>query len=494
MTRESQRSTFPWLAVLSALTFLGLIRWVNLDLPLDRDEGELATLAWLWRSGAGVPYRDWLHQKPPLAIAMALLGQLWRSDGALGLRLVAWVWSSLTLLTLAFLAYGLAARHSNLDTAESSDQPRRWAWGAAWVYAALASGVRTQALAANTETFLILPSVLAVACWMLPQRAGVWSALAAGSWLGVACLAKPVTLPLLLVLPFLNCSESLSGWRAWGWMSLGVAWPWVLVLWGFAHAQAAADLWRCVISYNMSYVASGASGSLLRAWGLSRWLAPELSAALALTLWGLWRTRRHAAGLALGLWFLAALVGVASGGRYYPHYALLLLAPLALASAVGLAQLPKWAACVGLGAILGGVALSAWPVWSASSAQERSLRLYGVPLLAQGAELGALIAQRSPADSRLFIWGSEAQLYYYSQRIPASRFLYNYPLTGEAPAWANGETEYLNGLRDPRTRVAVLTEPLSLEQPIQRDLIETLENSYWRLPSRPGFIVALRRD
>jgi len=36
-------------------------------LALDRDEGEYATLAWAWMQGLGIPYRDFLEQKPPLA-------------------------------------------------------------------------------------------------------------------------------------------------------------------------------------------------------------------------------------------------------------------------------------------------------------------------------------------------------------------------------------------------------------------------------------------
>lgn len=486
---QSREHAFPFLGVLGAWAAFSTLRWLCLDLPLDRDEGELATLAWLWRSEHGVPYRDWLHQKPPLGIALALLGQLWRTDGVEGLRLVAWVWTSLSLWAFVGLAYGLGAR----CVARTGISPRRWALGAAWVFAALASGARSQALSASTESFLILPAILAVACWALPERPGRWSALAAGSWLGLASLAKPVALPLLL-LPWLHKPAALPRWRAALWMALGAAWPWALVLGGMAHAAAAAALWDCAINYNLAYAAQGATGAMNRAWGLSRWLAPELGLAALFAGWGFWCLRGSRASWLLWAWLLAALLGLAAGGRYYPHYSLLLLAPLALAAAAGLAALPRWAGNLGAAGILLSVSISAWPVWSASSGPERSQRLFGTTLMAQGRELGVLIAQRSGPGERLFIWGSEAELYYYSQRVPATRFLYHYPFTGEAPAWPEGDAELIAGLRDPRTRVAVLTQGLDRERSPQRDLIETLDDSYSPLPSRPGAIVALRHD
>src|ERR1700677_3188567 len=99
-----------WAWACGAAAAAVLLRLPSLNLLLDRDEGEYATLAWLWRSGAGLPYRDWLEQKPPLAIAMNALAQAFRGDGVLGLRLLSLAWIVATVLGLFFLVDLMARR------------------------------------------------------------------------------------------------------------------------------------------------------------------------------------------------------------------------------------------------------------------------------------------------------------------------------------------------------------------------------------------------
>jgi len=42
--------------------------------------------------------------------------------------------------------------------------------------------------------------------------------------------------------------------------------------------------------------------------------------------------------------------------------------------------------------------------------------------------MGRRLEERSPADEKLFNWGLETELYFYSKRRPATRYLVNYPM------------------------------------------------------------------
>ena len=159
-----------------------LVRLPSLNLLLDRDEGEYATLGWLWRSGAGLPYRDWLEQKPPLAWLVNAWAQAWFPDGVGGLRLLALLWVAATALAL-FAVVDAVGRRGGLGSKLASDGTSRLrAAGLAGLAAALLlSACRSQGIAANTETWQTLPLVLAVgALFAGPDSPGPRRCLAAG--------------------------------------------------------------------------------------------------------------------------------------------------------------------------------------------------------------------------------------------------------------------------------------------------------------------------
>ncbi|HXC62954.1 MAG TPA: hypothetical protein VNZ67_01285, partial [bacterium] len=147
-----------------AALLAALLRLPALRLLLDRDEGEFATLAWLWRAGKGTPYRDWIEQKPPLALLPHWLAQAcFSADPVLGLRWISLAWSSATVLA-AFglvLALGRAGRLGGRLRLTPSRLTLAAGLGAL-LAALLANQVRSQAVAANTETWQTLPLVAAL--------------------------------------------------------------------------------------------------------------------------------------------------------------------------------------------------------------------------------------------------------------------------------------------------------------------------------------------
>jgi hypothetical protein len=105
----------------------------------------------------------------------------------------------------------------------------------------------------------------------------------------------------------------------------------------------------------------------------------------------------------------------------------------------------------------------------------------------------ARLRELCPPSSNLFIWGDEAELYYLAQRRPATRFLFTYPFTGEAPPWPDGQGEMLAGLMDYNTGAAVMSKPLDPGDPFQKNLLDGLRQQYVPEAGVPGFLLGARK-
>jgi len=498
-----------WRWGLAAGLLAALLRLPALRLLLDRDEGEFATLAWLWRAGRGVPYRDWLEQKPPLTLLPHALAQAcFSGDPVLGLRWISLLWSVATVVALfgLVLALGRAGRlGGRLRLA-----PRRLAVAAglgALVAAVLANHVRTQALAANTETWQTLPLLGALAVFFLPSpdSAGPRRWLLGGVLLGLGSLFKQPLLAGVLFLPWAAYDPRQGLWKPTLWTSLGAALPWALATACFAVQGAQWDFLNCTLAYNQGYVAQGQSGAWLRLLGLARGLGPSLAGVLGLAVLG-WRAlgRDGAPRRMVAAWLAMGLAALAASGRYYPHYALLLLAPLALLAGFGLVDLwSPWpgrrvpGAALALRGVLLALAVGSYFVedaglWLKTNPADATLYVYHVRTFATAPDAAAEVQRLCPPQQRLFIWGDEAELYFLSRREPATRFLFLYPFTGEAPPWPGGDEQLLGGLRSLGTGAAAMTRPLDPEQPLQSQILDELHDHFVGKTQVPGWILGGR--
>ncbi len=495
---------FVWAA--AAAAFALALRLPSLNLLLDRDEGEYATLAWLWRRGLGVPYRDFLEQKPPLATAMYALAQALFRDGVHGLRILSAGWTAAAAVALFLLVERLGERGRLGERMARDPRARAAAAGfGALAAGALFSCARAQGLAANTESWQALPLTGAFALAFAGDAdPGAVRLLGAGACLGAASLFKQPVLCGVALLPWAMGPRGRG--RAAAWIAAGALLPWVAAWALLQRWGAGSDFLDCVLVYDRGYVLQGISGALPRALGLARWLLPEWGAFAALAWLG-WRALGRA-GAPRGpwaAWLGVGLVSLAASGRFYPHYALTLAPPVAVLAGLGLAGLleglPGWSPRrfprflrVGLlaWAVLGYVHCDAG-LWLRPGAAQRTLRLYGVTSFANAPEAAARIRRLCPADKALFLWGDDAELYYLARRRPANRFLFVYPFTGEAPPWPGGEEELLGSLLAPSTGAAALTLPLKGEVPLQKALLDGLEAQYVPDPGVPGFLLGARR-
>lgn len=173
---------------------------------------------------------------------------------------------------------------------------------------------------------------------------------------------------------------------------------------------------------------------------------------------------RRSAEIYLLAWLVFSLGAAMAGGRGYDHYFFPVLAPAA------------WLAALIPGRIISAISSSQPPrvPWRVAGILFGLFLLLGViykPLTARqyppddpdpAQRVSEYIRRQSSSADRLFVWGFNPDIYYYSNRLPATRFLYCTFQTGLIP-WSNiGE--------DVDTTYAIV--PGSMDQLIA-DLIKT---------------------
>src|ERR1044071_6184010 len=104
----------------SLLLLVAALRTPLLSIPLERDEGEYAYIA--WRLGYNeLPYRDWVDQKPPAVFYAYRLALSLPFEPVRAIHFIALLFSAASVCALFFLALRFMDRF--------------WAWMAAALFA-----------------------------------------------------------------------------------------------------------------------------------------------------------------------------------------------------------------------------------------------------------------------------------------------------------------------------------------------------------------------
>jgi hypothetical protein len=128
----------------------------------------------------------------------------------------------------------------------------------------------------------------------------------------------------------------------------------------------------------------------------------------------------------LGL-LAASAIGAAAGARFYPHYYVQLIPPLALLAASYYARLwsrtiqpPHWL-------LRPGVTYA----WLALTVITFSIiHWIGLAPRRSPSEVGRYLFTHSNPEDRIFVWGQKMNIYLEAHRRPASRYITTFPLTG----------------------------------------------------------------
>jgi hypothetical protein len=382
---------------------------------LNIDESDFALVAKRMLQGA-VPYLEVADIKPPLAYVAFLPAGMAGGLSIFPVQVLGVLWVLATGLVLA-----RAARRLTGDDLAAGCAP--------WL---VLLATLCDVPSVSTELLMALPAAGALYFFVRAETGGSAGDQAlAGFCIGLASLFRHQAGILLAAFGLALCWHALRERNPYGLLrpaalALGFAVPWAAACAIFAAAGAFPEFWDWVVTRNLRYVPGGtARDSLARAA-----VAIPLCVGSAIVPWVL-ATRetlrptirgRARTGIVLSLWL--SWIAVSAGGRFYEHYFLQFIAPLALLAAPAAAALVRsWADCsrarrrmVVLACVLPALVLLAYSygrgLAGAYPGQEPRAR-----------ELAAWLERNTAPDERLFIWGHYSPIYYLSGRLPGTRYL-----------------------------------------------------------------------
>ncbi len=517
-----------WVAAALLVALFGLVAWIRGGEPLGVDQGLFACFG-RWVPDGWLPYRDIWDSKPPLILytyplAFTLLG---RSVAAL------WAFESLWLLATAFLA-ARAARRA-LGVAEA------WIAPVLLVVGTWAPGFGAYEARAQAEEFLAI-FLLGAFLLLLPRdgedgpvRPGPGRVFLAGLLTGLATLYK---VPAAVVLP--AWAAGLADRRAPGrtardvvLLAAGTALPWALAAGWFAAHGALHDMVEAAFLYNRVYARVLGEGlSLVSIAGamvaqLFRAL-PMVSLAGVVGLVAVLARRRSAAAFLAG-WFLLAAVAVVLERQLAGYHFLLVVPPLALLAAHGLAMIgrtlrePGRARAAAALAALALLVAAGWGgiAWLRAYRADALFRVGGLDERAylrgfyssqftalEQRALADAVRRRTRPGEGILVWGLEPGLYFLADRHPTTRYPFHHLLLTEAPlsrafpGLAERRRRFLERLRrDPPALVLVGRDDVSFFEPfdsmtqlLRFEELRAFVFGHYRRAGRVGHFVLFERN
>ena len=372
----------------------------------------------------GRPYADAVERKPPLlfwtyAAIFKVAGEFnWKA-----LHIVALMWTLCAMAGLYAIGSELFDRNTGLIAALFYCVFQPW-----WTW---------KTLSFDGEMVMNLPIIWA---WAIAFRRSSsrlrLELFAAGALLATAFLLKQpaaiaaVPLGIYLLLPSYRVSRSLTRTNSiihattlttGFFVTLGLA---AIVLWkqGILHE---AFYWT-ITDHDIPHV-FWQKGIVITLAFLGACLPVVFGAIMACRDKGeIWAGRTPERTALLGL-LAASAIGAAAGARFYPHYYVQLIPPLALLAAPYYARLwsgaiepPYW--------LLRPRLTYAWLVLTViafSIVHWAGLAQRRVP-----SEEGRYLFTHSAPDDRIFVWGQSEGIYLDAHRRPACRYITTFPLTG----------------------------------------------------------------
>ena len=471
----SARPASAGVAVATALLLLPRL-WE----PLGRDQAVFALVGRLWWADRW-PYRDVFEHKPPgLLAAYALVAPL----GDAGPALLDVGAAALTAALLVHLLWPLGRAPAILAGLIYAVCARHPVFGGFWAIA---------------QPEPLQECAVALAAWAGVQRR--W--FAAGVAL-FAALALKFTLVLAVAVAVA------AAWprrRALLSLALGLAAPALALVAALAAAGALEPAWQVAIRFNLHHAAATSlpwAAVPAAAFASCSRLAMGFAGVPLLALYAVGAEavarspQRRAVALAVAAGATALAQALVQAKLWAWHWQAAVL-PLAALAGLGLARLPqRWRLAVG-----GAALISALPGWGAywtrhplpalvhgDLSRAQWLQTYhwgrGDWSAVEEAATAAWLRQQARPGDRLLVWGFEPGLYWHSQLPPATRWIYDYPLTVALPPAERsaGLAEIAASLPQTRWWVVMTGDANALErQPSDRQLADA-----------PALTQALQRD
>ena len=404
--------------------------------PLERDITTYAVIGSELLKGRALYSDLWDHKPPAIHVTFALAEAV-AGEGPLAVFLLN------LLAALATLAALFKAGKTMGGTTVGL-----WA---ALIWAVVCGDLTLQANQPNEEIFINALQSWAFVLWLgangkklEPRR---WFLI--GALLAAASLYKPFAVLELLLLSaaalILNWKPLVSRKRVLrqtASASACVPAVWALVFGWFALQGRWGDFKDAVFTYNLHYSGTHAASwtEFLEAIGgqaldfsTLAWLLLLFAVGCLGAFWGKKKKEERGPWLYWGAFLVAAELEVLLPGRFFAHYDQLLLPPLILGAAWGLASWgerirnKKWKYLPG--AVLLAFLVAHEAPFYALSPEEWAIKKYADgPLFLKSYELGRVLDEGLKPGESFYEWGNESELYFASHRSPPSGVFYSYPL------------------------------------------------------------------
>ncbi|MGI9117046.1 MAG: hypothetical protein ACR2JV_05360 [Gaiellales bacterium] len=412
-----------WLWIAGAALADALLRLRFLDVPLNVDEAGYGQVARLWSRGFAL-YGDVAWVDRP----QGLLG-LYRAALAFGdewaIRMLALEAGVALVVAVAVIAWTVGGRRAAVI--------------AAWLMAVFGPAPHIEGFTANGE--LVGGAVAAVAVaiglrWSVRPRVGLL--LIAGVVAGCAPLVKQSAFDGALVVGVLVLvvagreRDWVGAVRGLVVVAVGVALPWlVAIALAAASPPGVSGWWFAIYGYRAQTesLVSGDLGFRLDLLVNSiPWMLVDAGLLLALGLIGAYALRQERR-LALPLvWLGACALGFLIGGLYHPHYWVQLLPPFALFAGIGGAWLVETTTPLRAGVVVvlaaAAPVITALPIYLSTSPTRISEQTTNDPRVLSAIGVGNRVAATTRPDERIQVLWANAAVYWYADRIPATRYLW----------------------------------------------------------------------
>jgi len=412
------------------------IRIRMLAAPLERDEGEYAYAGQLILQGIP-PYQLAYNMKMPgiYAAYAAIIAVFGQTHIAIHFGVL------LINIATIILIYYLAKKLLGPIAAAAS----------AVFFAITSMSVNIQATA-NAENFVVLPAIAAILLLIkFSETRKILHLIPAGLLMGVAFMMKQHAIGFIIfggLLLLFNKPFNLKKLFAPVVIYSGcVILPFLItcvILW---RCGVFDKFWFWTFSYARYYVGlnSYTTGLALLNETLSK-IVPSAILIWLLALLGLagvvWdkSIRRH--GIFLVLFLVCSFLAVCPGLYFRNHYFVLFLPALSILAAAGVLFVCNYIksdakrVCVSAVVILlvwSQCFFSQWIFFKLTDPEMISRVTYGFFPFPETLRIAQYIKARSNPDDKIAVFGSEPQIYFYTQRRSATSFIYTYPLMEAQP-------------------------------------------------------------
>jgi 4-amino-4-deoxy-L-arabinose transferase-like glycosyltransferase len=413
-----------WLAVLGIILLTTAIRLPSLVHPQPIDSEAMYSVVANEIVDGGRSYIDAVERKPPLlfwtyAAVFEVAGKFnWQA-----LHMVALVWTLCAMAGLYVIGSELFDRNAGLIAALFYGVFQQW-----WTW---------KTLAFDGEMLMNLPIIWAWAIAFRRSSSRLRSELfPAGALLGAAFLLKQpaaiaaIPLGIYLLLPSYRKSRDLTRTNsivqaavltAGFFATLGLV---AIVLWKQGILREA--FYWTITNHDIPHV-FWEKGILVTLAFIGACLPLVVGAIMACRdKSAIWAGRTAERRALFGL-LVASAMGVAAGARFYAHYYVQLIPPLALLAAPYYARLwsramqpPHW--------LLRPAVTYAWLALTVIAFS--IVRWIELAPRRVSSEAGRYVFTHSSPADRIFVWGQTAKMYLDAHRRPACRYIITAPLTG----------------------------------------------------------------